>query len=459
MLFNSYEFLLVFLPAALLIYGMADRYDRLRNPTLILLSLIFYGYWDVRFVPLLLVSILGNWLAARYYARTRNGAVITLAIVANLVALGWFKYFNFFAENVELLLGLPTAHAQVALPLGISFFTFHHIMYLVDLRGGQAPVYSLDRYALYICFFPQAISGPLARWSEVVHQFGRRAFGPGWERRCAVGATFVVLGLAQKTLLADPLGTAIDPIYAQALAGPVPDGKSWMALAFVFQVFFDFSGYTDIAIGLGLIFGIELPRNFDAPFRSASILDLWRRWHMTLARFLRDYVFTPLTKVGLGGRRHRVTRMLVAAVLTMALCGLWHGAGWTYVLWGTLQGLALVFAAVWRKYLPSPPLPVSWALTIGFFVVSGVIFRCGTLEAAWNVYQGLAVLPVDRLPGRNAFALAAICAIILPPSHEICRRLTEWPRVSVAAALAAAAVVILAVLGERESYQFVYFQF
>jgi D-alanyl-lipoteichoic acid acyltransferase DltB (MBOAT superfamily) len=458
-LFNSYEFLLVFLPAAIFIYALADRYERLRNPTLILLSLVFYGYWDVRFVPLLIVSILGNWLAAHYFARTRNGAVITLAILANLLALGWFKYFNFFAENVELLLGLPTTNAQLALPLGISFFTFHHIMYLVDLRGGQAPLYPLERYALYICFFPQAISGPLARWSEVVHQFGRRAFAPGWEGRCAVGAVFIVLGLMQKTLLADPLGAAVDPIFAQALAGPVADGNSWITLAFVLQVFFDFSGYTDIAIGVGLIFGIELPRNFDAPFRSLSIIDLWRRWHMTLARFLRDYVFTPLTKVSLGGRRHRVTRMLAAAVLTMALCGLWHGAGWTYVLWGTSQGLALVFAAVWRKYLPVPPLAVGWALTIGFFMASGIVFRAGTLEAAWHVYQGFAVLPVDRLPGRNAFLLALFCAIVLPPSHEIVRRLTERPRLPVAAALAAAAVVILAVLGERESYQFVYFQF
>jgi alginate O-acetyltransferase complex protein AlgI len=344
---------------------------------------------------------------------------------------------------------------SLVLPLGISFFTFHHIMYLVDLRRGRAPIYALDRYALYICFFPQAISGPIARWNEVMEQFGRRAFAPGWERRCAVGATFIVLGLMQKTMLADPLGTAIDPVYAMAQSGPPSLGLSWIALAFAFQLFLDFSGYSDIAIGVALIFGIELPRNFNAPFRAISISDFWRRWHMTLSRFLRDYLYIPF-----GGNRHGLPRQMLALFATMALGGLWHGPGWNFVVWGVLHGTALGFAVLWRKLLPPPSQFIGWAATVVFFVVTIVFFRAGSLTDAWHIYQGLATLPDNLHPaGRNVLIAAIVCAVVLPPSHEICRRLTEAPRLRVAAALGVAAMVILLVMNDRPNYQFVYFQF
>ena len=460
MLFNSYEFLLVFLPAALLVSALVDGVPVLRTWTLIALSLIFYSYWDVRFLPLMVGSILLNWWAANLYFATRRHAIITGAIVANLGVLGLFKYANFFADNIAALTGLQAEHFALVLPLGISFFTFHHIMYLVDIGRKRAPLYSLDRYALYICFFTQAIAGPIARWSEVMDQFGGRIFAPGWERRWAAGTTLVVLGLAQKVLIADPLSRAIDPIYAAALQGPVRDGSAWMALAFVFQGFFDFSGYSDIAIGLALIFGIALPRNFDAPFRSTSILDLWRRWHMTLARFLRDYVFSVLANVPIGGRKRRIERMLAALVVTMALCGLWHGAGWTYVIWGTLQGFGMLFAIIWGRYVSSPPALVGWAATVGFFMITGVFFRAGSLEAVWHIYEGLAILPNSFPPsGWRDLLAAVICAIVLPPSHEICRRLTERPRLAVAVALAALGIAVLLAMNEHDAQTFVYFQF
>jgi hypothetical protein len=232
-----------------------------------------------------------------------------------------------------------------------------------------------------------------------------------------------------------------------------------MAPAFAFQVFFDFGGYSDIAIGLGLIFGIELPRNFDAPYRATSTLIFWQRWHMTLTRFLRDYVFQPLSHLRVGGGRHRITRMLVALVITMALCGLWHGAGWHYVLWGVLEGLGMLFAIFWRRFLPSPPLVIGWAATVGYMLVTSVVFRADTLEAASRIYQGLAILPSGRLEGQNAFIAAAICAIVLPPSHEICRMLTERPRPAVALGLAVAGVAVLTALGLDSSHVFIYFQF
>jgi D-alanyl-lipoteichoic acid acyltransferase DltB (MBOAT superfamily) len=460
MLFNSYEFLLVFLPTAILIYTLADRHPCLRTWVLLALSLTFYSYWDVRFLPLMVGSILANWWAARLYTATKRHGIIVAAVAGNLLVLGIFKYTDFFAGTVAALLGMTFQPLALVLPLGISFFTFHHIMYLVDLGRGRAPSYPLDRYALYICFFPQAMAGPIARWNEVIDQFGQRVFGPGWERRCALGATFVVIGLAQKVLLADPLGRAIDPIFQTASMGPVTDGKSWVALGFAFQVFFDFSGYSDIAIGLALIFGVRLPINFDAPLRAVSLVELWQRWHMTLARFLRDYVFTPLSNLRIGGRRHRMTRLLAAVVITMALCGLWHGAGWTYVLWGTLQGLGLLFAVGWRRYLPSPPNIIGWAATFIFFVLTAVFFRADSLGTAFNIFSGLATLPDTLHPdGRNVFIAAFICAVVLPPSHAICQRLAETPSRLVSVSLAVAAVLALVVIGNRENYQFIYFQF
>jgi alginate O-acetyltransferase complex protein AlgI len=459
MLFNSYAFLLGFLPAAILIYGFADRMPAIRIPTLVLLSLIFYAYWNPLFVLLLAGSIAGNWLAAHYYALTKNDAVIVAAIVVNLAILGVFKYASFFADNVAALVGAPVGHLNVALPLGISFFTFHHIMYLVDLRCGRAQLSSFDRYALYICFFPQAIAGPLARWSEVGRQFGREALAPGWERRWALAVTLIIIGLVEKVMLGDPLGRTLDPIYAEAATGPVPEGSAWIALGFGFQIFFDFAGYSDIAIGLALLFGVELPMNFNAPFRFVSVLDFWQRWHMTLSRFLRDYLFFPLSDLRIAGRRHTVAQYVAAIIVTMGLCGLWHGAGWNFVLWGIAQGVAIIFALAWRRYLPSPPRPVSWMATIGFFLLSGIIFRTATLGAAWRIFSGLATFPDLRQMGAGTLAVAAACAVLLPSSRRLADRLNERPQVVVAMMLGLAGVAILVQLGSERTYEFIYFQF
>jgi alginate O-acetyltransferase complex protein AlgI len=460
MLFNSYPFLLVFLPAAIALYRTVDTWPRLRIPTLVVLSLVFYGYWDPRFLLLLAGSILINWLAANCYAASKITAFITAAIIADLAVLGLFKYANFFMDNIGALAGASIGHLQLALPLGISFFTFHHVMYLVDLRRGRAETCPLDRYALYICFFPQAIAGPLARWSEVGKQYGRDAFAPGWQRRCALGATFIIIGLVEKTMLGDPLGRTLDPIYARAMAGPVIDGSAWFALGFAFQIFFDFAGYSDIAIGLGLIFGIELPLNFNAPFRASSILEFWQRWHMTLSRFLRDYVFVPLADLRVAGRRHTMAQYGAAIVITMMLCGLWHGAGWNFVLWGTLQGLAIILALGWRMLLPSPPWLMGWAITLAFVLLCGVIFRAGTLEAAWHVFAGLATIPdASNITHPSNLAIGAVGAILLPCSRDLCLWLNEKPRAMVAVALALAGVAILVQLGSEQSYEFIYFQF
>jgi alginate O-acetyltransferase complex protein AlgI len=460
MLFNDFPYLLVFLPAAVVLARLVDALPAWRVWLLVALSITFYGYWDPRFIALLVPSIVINWLAARVYLATRHGAVVTAAIVANLVLLALFKYANFFADNLSLVLGRTLPHLDLVLPLGISFFTFHHIMYLVDLRRGKAPEYPLGSYALYIAFFPQAIAGPLARWSDVMHQFGHALFAAGWQRRFALGLTFIVIGLIEKTLLADPIARLIDPIYAQASSGAIRDGQSWLALGFALQLLFDFAGYSDVAIGSALLFGVALPFNFNAPYRATNIQDFWQRWHMTLMLFLRDYVFVPLAGARIVPRRFRLQQHFAAMLLTMALCGLWHGASWNFVLWGVLQGLALVFVAQWRRYGPRLHPLGGWALTVTFVFVTDVLFRAGSLEATWNVLQGLAVLPAPNHALRALpMIVAALCAFLLPASQDIVARLTQAPRQAIAAALALAAVATLVVLGDRDSYEFVYFQF
>jgi D-alanyl-lipoteichoic acid acyltransferase DltB (MBOAT superfamily) len=460
MLFNDFPFLLLFLPAAILLYRLADPYASLRIGVLVLLSLVFYSYWNPNFIAVLAASILINWLAARAYAATQRGAIISAAIAANLAALALFKYTNFFADNLGLLLGQSLPHLDIILPLGISFFTFHNIMYLVDLRRGKAPEYSLLHYALYIAFFPQAVAGPLARWSDVMHQFGRKVYAAGWQRQFAVGITFIVIGLVEKTMLGDPIARLIDPIYAQANLGPVADGRAWLALGFAIQLLFDFAGYSDIAIGTALLFGVRLPYNFDAPYQATSIQDFWRRWHMTLMMFLRDYLFHPLANARIVKGRIRIYQHFAAMFVTMALCGLWHGASWNFVLWGTLHGCALVFVSLWRRYGPRLPALLGWVLTFAFVVLTDVIFRAGSVEAAWNIFQGLAVPPDMASASRALIILVgAMCALLLPASQDIVAWLTERPKPVIATALGVLMVVLLVELGDRDSYEFIYFQF
>jgi D-alanyl-lipoteichoic acid acyltransferase DltB (MBOAT superfamily) len=460
MLFNDFPFLLVFLPAAIGLYRLADPYPALRIPVLVALSLAFYGYGDPPFLLLLTGSILGNWLAVAAYVRFKAKLILTGAIIVNLAVLGLFKYADFVASNVGLLIGRGFQPLDLALPLGISFFTFHHIMYLADLRAGKAPLYALDRYALYISFFPQAIAGPLARWSQVMTQFGRQVYAPGWQQRAFLGVTFIVSGLIEKIMFADRVAKLLDPIYAQAAAGPVQGGDAWIAIWFSFQILYDFAGYSDIAIGLGLLFGVQLPFNFRAPLQASSIQDFWQRWHITLMAFLRDYVFHPMVNRRVLPRRLFAWQYFGAMLITMILCGLWHGASWTFVLWGTLHGIALVVCALWRRFGPRLPALVGWFLTLLVVMATGVIFRAGTVDAAWHVFQGLATAPsLARGWHLLPLAITMAAALLLPASQDIVARLTQRPNTWLAAGLGIAVVALLIELGERDVHEFVYFKF
>jgi alginate O-acetyltransferase complex protein AlgI len=457
MLFNSFAFLLAFLPLALGLHRLAERFaPRARLPLLLALSFAFYGYWDWRFVPLLALSIGLNWAVAEAFQHSRSSRLITLAIVANLVVLGIFKYLNFFADLTGMIPGLPVVKFDLALPLGISFFTFHHVMYLTDLRRGQAPRYSLLRYGLYIAFFPQVLAGPLVRWREIMHQFDERPYQrPDVAERCGRGLLLLTLGLGKKVLLGDPLAEYANPIFAAAAAGNVVSVvEAWQAtLAFTFQIYFDFSGYTDMALGLALLFGIVLPQNFEAPYRSLGIQDFWRRWHMTLSRFLRDYLY-----IGLGGSRHGLPTQVWALFATMALGGLWHGAGLTFVAWGAAHGLALVVALFWRRAGLPMPRALGWLLTFLFVALCWVLFRASTFEAALIMYKGLfGFAPLGAGMKWRALLPAAAFAILGPTAWALVERAppARW----IAALAGILLVIVMLKIGEDANYEFIYFQF
>jgi D-alanyl-lipoteichoic acid acyltransferase DltB (MBOAT superfamily) len=457
MLFNSFAFLLVFLPAALVLHALVERFaPQWRLLLLVVLSFAFYGYWDWRFLPLLAASILVNWALAEFYWRSTRRALIPLAIAANLLILGFFKYFNFFAELAAAVPGLPAARFDIVLPLGISFFTFHHIMYLADLRAGVAPRLGLVRYALYIAFFPQILAGPLVRWSEIVHQFDERPYArPDAAERVARGVMLLVVGLAKKVFLGDPLSEYVNPVFLAAAQGKAPSViEAWSAtLGFTFQIYFDFSGYTDMALGLALLFGIVLPQNFDAPYRATSLQDFWRRWHMTLSRFLRDYLYVPL-----GGSRHGLAVQLFALFATMALGGLWHGAGLTFVAWGVAHGLGLGAGVLWRKAGLRMPTLAGWAITFAFVVLAWVLFRATTFESAILIYKALfGFAPLGVGFRWRTLALAAAVAIVGPTAWAAVHRMPPWR--SIAVAFAILLVSVLLKIGDDANYEFIYFQF
>lgn len=341
MLFNSYPFILLFLPTTLLgFFLLAKIKHRLAAAWLAAASIFFYGWWNPAYVLLLLTSIGMNYAfgvrLARLHAAGRDehaGHLLTVAVVADLLLLCYYKYADFFLTNLGKLAGTPLGLAEIALPLGISFFTFTQIAFLVDARRGEAKEYSLIHYCLFVTYFPHLIAGPILHHGEMMPQFRNDAtYRVKWEN-LAVGLTLFLIGLYKKTVLADGIAEFVGPAFNAAAAGSsLTLLNAWVAaLAYTFQIYFDFSGYSDMAIGLSRLFGIVLPLNFDSPYKATSIIDFWRRWHITLSRFLRDYLY-----VSLGGNRKGTTRRYLNLFLTMLLGGFWHGAGWTFMCWGAM---------------------------------------------------------------------------------------------------------------------------
>lgn len=396
MLFNSYPFIFLYLPLVLLgFFSLAKHSRGAAAGWLAGASLFFYGYWNPLYVGLLLASIVANyrfglWLTARQGQR----APLVLAIGANLALLAYFKYAHFFVTSVATLTGTDWSWPAVMLPLGISFFTFTQIAYLVDTWHGDVREHRFVHYVLFVTYFPHLIAGPVLHHKEMMPQFARPAtYQVHWEH-LAVGLTVFTLGLAKKVLLADSLAEFANPIFSVVNQGGQPMlFEAWLgALAYSLQLYFDFSGYSDMAVGLSLLFNVRLPMNFDSPYKARSIIEFWRGWHITLSRFLRDYLYIPL-----GGNRKGKLLRYWNLLVTMLLGGLWHGAGWTFVVWGGLHGSYLVINHLWRD----GKTRLGWgdggalgrlgagALTFLAVVVAWVFFRADSFHAAAAMLSGM----------------------------------------------------------------------
>jgi D-alanyl-lipoteichoic acid acyltransferase DltB (MBOAT superfamily) len=426
MLFNSYVFVCGFLPAVLLGFFLCGRAGR--DAALLWLigaSAVFYAWWRPLNVLLMSPSILINFGLARLLLRMRDvrpglaRAVLLCGVAFNICFLGYFKYHNFFLDVAGDITGTHPVLTHVILPLGISFITFQKIAFLVDVQAGRIAAFTLRDYALFVLFFPQLVAGPIVHYREMMPQFHAAR---GWfnAEDLAVGISLFCAGLFKKAVLADGVAVYVSPIYAAAAAGGHPallDG--WIAaLGYTLQIYFDFSGYTDMALGLARLFGIVLPPNFNSPLRATNIIDFWLRWHISLTRFLTAYIYNPLT-LALTRRRlaqgravmgRKVTwpaflwLLVLPTMLTMAVSGLWHGAGYTFVIWGLMHGAFLVINHAWRQVRPKAAWygqvagPGGFLLTFGAVVVAMVMFRADRPGTAWRIWQGMACVQGVALP-------------------------------------------------------------
>ncbi len=366
MLFNSHIFIFAFLPITLLgFFFLARRYGQdAAKYWLLLASLVFYGWWSLPYVALLVGWIIANYVFGEHIIRVReregpgkSRPWAILSIVLNLAGLAYYKYAVFFAGSLSALTGVEFAIGAVILPLAISFHTFQQIAYIADVQGGQNPRYSLFDYALFVSYFPQLIAGPIVHHHELLPQFKDNATYKPDSTHFSTGIAFFVMGLVKKLAIADPLSGLASPVFASAAATQPGLVEAWIAIvAFSFGLYFDFSAYSDMAVGLARMMGIKLPYNFDSPYKATSIIDFWRRWHMTLSRFLRDYVYIPI-----GGNRLGPARRSTNLMVTMLAGGLWHGASWTFVVWGGLHGLFLLINHAfnsWSRWPAGPGRPI-----------------------------------------------------------------------------------------------------
>lgn len=414
MLFNSYAFLFLFLPVTFLGFFQIGRYSRpVAALWLFAASLFFYGWWNPAYVGLLLASIFFNYAVGMALSREhahghvkRKKWILGLGITANLGLLGHYKYANFFVESTNTALNLGWHIDPIILPLGISFFTFTQIAFLVDAYRGEVKESNFIHYGLFVSYFPHLIAGPVLHHKEMMPQFALPAtYRVNWEN-LSVGLSIFSIGLFKKVVLADGIAPFASPVFAAAAnGGTLTFLDAWGgALSYTFQLYFDFSGYSDMAIGLSRLFGVKLPLNFDSPYKAVNIIEFWRRWHMTLSRFLRDYLYFAL-----GGNRKGPARRYLNLMATMLLGGLWHGAGWTFVMWGALHGLYLVINHAWHQVrkalghdLKRSTLPghfVSMTLTFVAVVIGWVFFRAESFDAAISILRGMAGLNGVILPG------------------------------------------------------------
>lgn len=508
MLFSSYKFIFVFLPILILAFALGRLHSaRAGIVVLAVASLYFYAAWKRTYLFLLLSSILLNFflgLLARQQDRRRT--VVIIGVVINLLLLCYFKYATFLLDNFNLIAGTNLKFEKIILPIGISFFTFQQIAYLVDLKRSAPVERNPVNFTLFVTFFPHLIAGPLVHHAEMIPQF-KSTVVKRFAVLAARGIAIAIAGLFKKVVLADSFAQFATPAFQHVDGGgTIGCFWAWIAtLAYALQIYFDFSGYSDMAIGLALMFGIRLPVNFRSPYKACSIIDFWRRWHITLSRFLRDYLYIPL-----GGNRAGTLRRYANVMITMLLGGLWHGASWTFVAWGAVHGICLVANQLWRSIrvrapkldaaLSRVPQPLrasaAWVATFSIVLASWVLFRATTMQGALSVLHALMGTSVPAgahtfvpagtirfadLPwtlSSNGYAAVATMVvglglaitIVLPSTMDVFRyreyrsppqvkrspwqwRPTGWWALGVATALS------LSIFGMWQRLEFLYFQF
>ena len=391
MLFNSYEFIFAFLPLSFFIYFflLEKRLVTGAKGFLVFASLFFYSWWNIAYLPLILSSMLFNYVVGNSLnenfkkVRIHKKYLLTFGIVSNLTLLGYFKYTDFFLENFNLAFDGSVPLLHLALPLAISFFTFQQIAYLVDSYRGETAEYDFLNYALFVTFFPQLIAGPIVHHAEMMPQFASKWNLVKNYKNIATGLFIFSIGLFKKVVIADTFAKWATAGFDHAEVLNLIE--AWAtSLSYTFQLYFDFSGYTDMAIGAALLFNIKLPINFNSPYKALDIQDFWRRWHITLSRFLRDYIYIPL-----GGNRKGSFRTYTNLLATFILGGIWHGAGWTFVFWGFLHGMALVIHRGWKALGFNMPKVLAWFITFNFINIAWVFFRAKEWEDALKVLNGM----------------------------------------------------------------------
>lgn len=392
MLFNSINYILLFLPITCVVYYLLLKQKLIvaSKIWLVFASIVFYGWYDPQYTSLLLLSMLGNFIIgtsfnAPVFQSIKNRKILLIfGLVANILLLGYFKYANFFIDNVNIIFHSHIEIAKIVLPLGISFFTFTQIAYLVDAYKNEAKEYDFLSYMLFVTFFPHLIAGPILHHKEMMPQFNevkRKVLK--YKNFLVSGIGLFLIGLFKKVCIADTLSLYVANGYAGETNLSMLE--AWIVmLSYTFQIYFDFSAYTDMAIGSAKILNIDLPQNFNSPYKAISVQDFWKRWHMTLSRFLRDYIYIPL-----GGNRNGEIRTYTNLVLTMLIGGLWHGASWLFVIWGGLHGFAQCINKLWQKTKIEMPRSLAILITFLFVNLTWVIFRAETWEQANKIYSGL----------------------------------------------------------------------
>jgi D-alanyl-lipoteichoic acid acyltransferase DltB (MBOAT superfamily) len=456
MLFNSFEFIILFLPLVVVIYYQLNKHANKSSSIfwLILASLFFYGYWKIAYLPILLGSIIFNFFLGKSLSQNTKKSHLRIGVLANLLLLGYFKYTNFFIENLNLSLGFNISEQNIVLPLAISFFTFQQIAFLVDSYYGKLKDYNFGNYSLFVSFFPQLIAGPIVHHDEMMPQFAKAFKGVDFEKT-AKGLFIFSIGLFKKVMIADNLSPFVKEGFD--ISSSLNFLDAWFtSLAYTFQLYFDFSGYTDMAWGAALLLGIQLPQNFNSPYKAASIRDFWRKWHMTLSRFLRDYLYIPL-----GGNQKGFSRTLINLFVTFLIGGIWHGAAWTFVAWGALHGFALVIERLISKAGIKINKWISIPATFLFVNMAWIFFRALSFNDAWKVLSGMFSGDFSKpeigsdSEGIKWLIIAFILAFFGKNSNQYLERF----KANTVNLLVAFVLLVVAILHLNQLSEFIYFQF